>query len=613
MKINISPLWEKLGIADDIGLIQQIFDVYSGEESDIGEIVVINNSEVEKYVQQHSGICGTRNEKAIENLALIKAISPIEAGNLSFPYLDTKLGTNVYKVLINWEELKKYAGLLQDQEADEPWGKAKQKAVVREILQNLDKSSKTKEFTISEKNLGKYVDHVSIAHEIRGDDSPDRHIKLFETLKNLEKDGILKIHSIDYDFNASPTLPEDEIIQSDGYYGIDEDAYFYPAAHCKITLELFRSQSEEAILEKQISEQAIRPSGFTPRSILPVNPSAEKIFKSFSPHNYSFILKIISGILSLTDFSSDGKVHYKLQSPPGQLLINERSLLNRLNVEGLFSYYGEDGIFAIATLGNINTEVLRDMETRLNEALQHPKTIPENSTPDLTSRRGLEKKWDVLQSIWTVYESNSRPAAILVPVDAVAIKGRTSQDIDLIMEGLKNTGNFGRWERRDEYYNIEDINRTQLPLTFNQIKSQYTRLADEYEQSRTKNSRISVQQFSCGNIMINLDQAIMKYKANNPVEISPDNDEIQMLVFLMKNKGIVKKYIEIAKELNINCYHKAATNSDVAREVQFLRRDLATFLRKKVGMSDEEINRMIIVKKNTGYKLQCTSNSPKPH
>lgn len=613
MKITISPLWEKIGIADDIGLIQQIFDVYSGEESDIGEIVVINNSEVEKFVQQHSEICGTRNEKVIENLALNKAVSPIEAGNFSFPYLDTKLGTNVYKVLIHWEELKKYAGSLQDREADEPWGKAKQKAVVREILENLDKASKTKEFTISEKNLGKYVDHVSIVQEIRGDDSPDRHIKLFETLKNLEKDGILKIHSIDYDFNASPTLPEDEIIQLDGYYGIDENAYFYPAAHCKITLELFRSQSEEAILEKQIAEQAIRPSGFTPRTILPVNPSVEKIFRSFSPQNYSFVLKVVSGILSLTDFSPDGKVHYQLQSPPGQLLMNERSLLNKFSVEGLFSYYGEDGIFGIATLGNINNDVLRELESHLIDATQQSKTKTVSFIPDVTSRRGLEKKWDVLQAIWTVYESNSRADAVLVPIDAVIIKSRTTEDIDQIIEGLKNTGNFVKWERRDRYYSIEEINHTQLPITFNKTKTDYTRLASEYEQSQVKVAPTSNKQFRCGNLLVDLDQTIIQNGDKNPVEISPDDKKIRMLVFLMKNKGIVKQYVEIAEELSINSYYEGVNNSHVAREVQFYKRDLVTFLRKKVGMTNQEINNMIIAKKNIGYKLQCANNSPKLH
>lgn len=63
---------------------------------------------------------------------------------------------------------------------------------------------------------------------------------------------------------------------------------------------------------------------------------------------------VIKSILSLIDFSPDGKVNYELQSPHGQLLINERALLTKLNIKGLFSYYGEDGIGGIVTLGNIN-------------------------------------------------------------------------------------------------------------------------------------------------------------------------------------------------------------------------------------------------------------------
>jgi hypothetical protein len=75
------------------------------------------------------------------------------------------------------------------------------------------------------------------------------------------------------------------------------------------------------------------------------------------------------------------------------------------------------------------------------------------TSPSL-SRKGLEKKWDVLQSIWTVYESNSRADAVLVPIDALTIKGRTTEEIDGIIQGLKNIGCFGTWDRRDRWYSL---------------------------------------------------------------------------------------------------------------------------------------------------------------
>jgi len=111
-------------------------------------------------------------------------------------------------------------------------------------------------------------------------------------------------------------------------------------------------------------------SNFTPKSPLPVNPSAKRVFQSFSPQNHKFVLKIIKSILSLTDFSPDGKIQYKLQSTPGQLLINEKALLDKLNVEGFFSYYGSDEHLGIVTLGNINVNSLGMLELFLLKATQ---------------------------------------------------------------------------------------------------------------------------------------------------------------------------------------------------------------------------------------------------
>jgi hypothetical protein len=60
--------------------------------------------------------------------------------------------------------------------------------------------------------------------------------------------------------------------------------------------------------------------------------------------------------------------------------------------------------------------------------------------------------------------------------------------------------------------------------------------------------------------------------------------------------------VEIADELGLNCYNQYATNQDVAREVQFLKRDLNKTL-NKAGMTMEDIDKTIVAKKNLGYKL----------
>lgn len=113
------------------------------------------------------------------------------------------------------------------------------------------------------------------------------------------------------------------------------------------------------------------------------------------------------------------------------------------------------------------------------------------------------------------------------------------------------------------------------------------------------------QVFVCGNLRVDIDEGVVNYKNNRPVEVEPNNKNIKFLTLLIKSKGIVE-YEQIAKELKMDCWHEGVINRDVARDVQFLRRDLVVFLRDKVGFTKREIRNMIVNKKNIGYKVSCT-------
>lgn len=106
----------------------------------------------------------------------------------------------------------------------------------------------------------------------------------------------------------------------------------------------------------------------------------------------------------------------------------------------------------------------------------------------------------------------------------------------------------------------------------------------------------------CGELKLDVDQSVIQYKDNPPQEISTGINTIKLLITLMENKRVVE-YTEIAQKLKLNCYHEGVENKDVAREVQFLKRDLGKFL-EKIGMSKTEIQKMFISKKNVGYKLR---------
>ncbi len=243
MKINISSLWEKIGIEDDIGLIQQLFDAYYGEELNTGKIILIKNSDskVVNYIRQNPNVCGVRNLDTIKYCEKYKAISPVDSDRRRFPCFDNKLEADVYEILISWNDLKKYAGSLHDIEAEEPLGRAEQKRFVKEALQKVDSQSEIERIVVTERILGSYSDHVSIAQEIRDDGSPDRHIQFITTLRELQKDGFLTIYDIEFNFAAFPTpIDEEQQRLAEGVF-IDADALFYPAEHCRVTLELARS------------------------------------------------------------------------------------------------------------------------------------------------------------------------------------------------------------------------------------------------------------------------------------------------------------------------------------------------------------------------------------
>lgn len=128
-----------------------------------------------------------------------------------------------------------------------------------------------------------------------------------------------------------------------------------------------------------------------------------------------------------------------------------------------------------------------------------------------------------------------------------------------------------------------------------QLKTDYTQ-----EDSSSSTDKV----LECGSFKINLDQSTIQYKDGTPSEISTGINIVKLLILLIENKRVIP-YTEIAQKLKLNCYHEGVTNKDVAREVQFLRRDLGDFL-VKIGMSKTEIQGMFISKKNVGYKLRCS-------
>lgn len=70
MSININPLWSRLGIEDEVDLIQQLFDAYYGEESNIGTVVFVN-SQVAELKKPSSQLTDRDVDRIIEVLGML--------------------------------------------------------------------------------------------------------------------------------------------------------------------------------------------------------------------------------------------------------------------------------------------------------------------------------------------------------------------------------------------------------------------------------------------------------------------------------------------------------------------------------------------------------------
>lgn len=152
-----------------------------------------------------------------------------------------------------------------------------------------------------------------------------------------------------------------------------------------------KEQAQEAISIKHKGRMFETGSGggYYNRSH-PIRPtkkqSANEIVDGFSSSNYAFVLMVSEGILSASEFGSDGEVNYQLQSAPGQLLMQERQLLSKFEELGLFRNLGEDGIFAIAKLKDVDTRTIRQIAVEIESRQSNLQTKPEDKSENLKTR-----------------------------------------------------------------------------------------------------------------------------------------------------------------------------------------------------------------------------------
>lgn len=114
---------------------------------------------------------------------------------------------------------------------------------------------------------------------------------------------------------------------------------------------------------------------------------------------------------------------------------------------------------------------------------------------------------------------------------------------------------------------------------------------------------------SYAGIQFDITEATLKYQDSEWYTIQVNQKEMQFLRVLVDAKGKVIDYFTIARSLDLNIAHQNADKMEVARAVQFLKRDLGKRL-SEAGMSNENVKRLLQSIQSihgAGYKLQNLS------
>lgn len=135
-------------------------------------------------------------------------------------------------------------------------------------------------------------------------------------------------------------------------------------------------------------------------------------------------------------------------------------------------------------------------------------------------------------------------------------------------------------------------------------KQKFLKLYKNTKRRVEKNDFSTDKVLVCKDLILNIKSATLQWIKNEPITITPENQEIKLLTILMKNKNEVVQYTRIAKKLNLNCYREGVLNKDVAREVQDIKKELNKNL-YEAGLKKKDINDMIIAIRGSGYKLVC--------
>ena len=104
-----------------------------------------------------------------------------------------------------------------------------------------------------------------------------------------------------------------------------------------------------------------------------------------------------------------------------------------------------------------------------------------------------------------------------------------------------------------------------------------------------------------GFLDLDMEEGVLSYRLVKTKLDSLTSRRVRLLELLLKNKGKVVQYVDIARLLKLSCYRNGdCTNQEVSKQIRFIKRDMDKLL-IEAGMKKSMIKQMFVTKTNLGY------------
>lgn len=191
-------------------------------------------------------------------------------------------------------------------------------------------------------------------------------------------------------------------------------------------------------------------------------------------------------------------------------------------------------------------------------------------------RKAYEKKWDVLQELYSTYIANNEPVSFDTSLSSLLVKNRSASLINGILKGLEADGCF-TVEIFEETVRLADISRVKFEEVYKNVGREYKKFATVYQNSHPAQS--DALDYSNPVPSYDKDKYQIKF-LGKLIPIKQDSQQDELCTILLMNKTYMKRkrhmdeLLEMLgatgnKEKQISLYRAAVgVNDNVAKKTR---------------------------------------------